>query len=82
MGVEIAEEDLLRLGLPLGTDGARELLVGGGLRLCRGGERRGRARRPLDFARRAVAASAGDEQHCHQDDAGSDHDWRSNRYSH
>ncbi len=63
MGVEVAEEDLLRLGLPLRTDGPRELLLRGDLRPCLGGERSGRARRPFDLARRAVAAPAGEKQH-------------------
>jgi hypothetical protein len=59
VGVEIAEEDLLRLRLPLRTGGSRELLLRGYLRLRRGGECSGGARRSFDLARRAVAASAG-----------------------
>jgi hypothetical protein len=62
VGVEVTEEDLLRLGLSLRTGAARELLPHGVLGPRLGGERRSGARRPLDLARWAVGTPAGEKQ--------------------
>ena len=58
MGVEIAEEDLLRRHLPLRSGREGESLPRGALRLSRGVDRRRPAGCPLDLARWAIGAVA------------------------